>query len=88
MSVSKLKEILDEIQYPILVEIVDHEWFKDSYPSICWNTKGDFDDLSNTFSVETIGSGTNYDGYFIINAYSGCGEAVTYFFNLSKEVKF
>lgn len=92
MSISKLKEILDEIDYPVLMEIVDCCWFRDDYPCVYWNSDDNLNELEvgdgNTYSSETIGTGAEYGGYFVINAHTGCGETVTYFFNLSKEVKF
>lgn len=87
MGVQALKEILSKIDHPVFVEVVEYDWFVDPYPSVVWSTNGDFDDLSSTYAVETIGSGVNYDGYFVVNAHTGCGETVTYMFNLEKEVK-
>ncbi len=92
MGISKLKEILEEIDYPVLMEIVESCWFRDDYPCVCWNSDDELGELEagdgNTYSCETIGAGVEHDGYFVINAHTGCGETVTYFFNLSKEVKF
>lgn len=92
MSIKKLKEILDEIDHPVYVEIVDCCWAEDGYPSVCWNTDDNEDDLENgdgnTYSIELIGGQSEYDGYRVVNGHTGCGETVTYFFNLEKEAKF
>jgi hypothetical protein len=91
MSVSELKEILDEIDYPVLMEIVDCAWRRDEW-TVEWNTDNNLDDLEggdgDTYSVEIFEGNAEYDGYLVLNAHTGCGETMTYFFNLSKEVKF
>lgn len=91
MSIIKLKEILDEIDYPVLMEFVDSMWYQRPY-EIYWNDQENKDDLENgdghTYSVEVLGGRKEHDGYLIVNADNGCGETITYFFNLSKEVKF
>lgn len=91
MSVNKLKEIIELIDIPIYLGVIDNAWYADGF-DIHWNTDDNEDDLENgdenTYSVETIGAPTEYDGYYVVNASTGCGETVTYFFNLSKEVKF
>ena len=91
MSIKKLQKILDEIDYTVLMEIVDHAWRRDEY-RVEWNTDNNLDDLEggdgDTYSVEMYESTAEYDGYLVVNAHTGCGETVTYFFNLSKEVKF
>ena len=91
MSVKKLQKILDEIDYPVMVEVVDCIW-ANMDGSIYWNT---YDNqaaleylLGETFGLEVNNAGTTYDGHLVVNGDTGCGETVTYFFNLSKEVKF
>jgi hypothetical protein len=90
MSVSKLKEILLEIDHPVYIDIIDSCWYID-YFDIAWNTDDNEEDLENgdgnTYSVETKGAHSEYDGYLVVNADTGCGETVTYFFNLEREVK-
>lgn len=91
MSVKILKEILEEIDHPVLIEVVDCTWHLDGF-DVSWNTDDDEDDLEdrdgNTYSVEVRGGIGEYDGYLVLNADTGCGETVTYLFNLEKEVKF
>lgn len=91
MSINKLKEILDAIDYPVLMEIVDCCWTVDHF-EIHWNTDDDEDDLENgdgnTYSIEMFESANDYGGYLVVNGNNGCGQTITYFFNLSKEVKF
>jgi len=91
MSVSKLKEILGDIDYPVLMDIVDCAWRRDEY-TVEWNTDNNLDDLEggdgDTYSVEIFEGNAEYDGHLVVNAHTGCGETMTYFFNLSKEVKF
>ena len=92
MSVNRLREILDQIQYPVLMEEVDCIWQRDcNRGEITWNRDDSLEDLRNgdgeTYSIEPIGECCEYDGYLFINAATGCGETVTYFFNLQREVK-
>lgn len=79
MSVKNLKEIIDAIDIPIDDDVV------------YWNTDDNKDDLENwdgdTYSAEIIGAPTEYDGYYVVNANTGCGETVTYLFNLEKEIE-
>lgn len=90
MSIKKLREILNQIDHPIYVEIVDCCWVEDGF-DIHWNTDDNEDDLENgdgnTYSMESVGGQSEYDGYRVVNGHTGCGETVTYFFNLEKEVK-
>lgn len=91
MSVKKLQKILDEIDYPIMVEIVDCLWTR-QYPEVMWNVNDNKVDVEErdgeTYSCEMRCGTIEYDGYLVVNGDTGCGETVTYFFNLSKEVKF
>lgn len=90
MSVKVLKEILEEIDIAIMMEVVECIWSRDGF-DFSWNTDDDEDDLENgdgnTYSVEVRGGVAEYDGYLVLNADTGCGETVTYLFNLSKEVE-
>lgn len=92
MSISKLKEILNEIDYPVLMEIVDCMWTRMDGCGIYWNTDNNIDDLeegdNNTYSTEDFEGELEFDGYLVVNGNNGCGQTITYFFNLSKEVKF
>lgn len=91
MSIKKLKEILDEIDYPVLMEIVDNHWFGSGH-DILWNGDDNIKDLEdgdgNTYSTQLFEGTYEYDGYLVVNGDNGCGQTITYFFNLSKEVKF
>lgn len=91
MSIAKLKEILDEIEYPVLMEIVDYIWCKGEF-EIRWNTDNNEYDLEiwerKTYAVELLEGYHTYDGYLVANGDDGCGQTITYFFDLSKEVKF
>lgn len=91
MSVKVLKEILEEIDHPVLIEIIDCMWCADKVEAH-WNKDDNKDDLmegeGSSYSVEIRGSTSEYDGYLVLNADTGCGETVTYLFNLEKEVKF
>ena len=93
MSVNRLREILDQIQYPVLMEEVDCIWQRDcNRGEITWNRDDSLEDLRNgdgeTYSIETSGTGFEYDGYLFINADTGYSSIATYFFNLEKEMKF
>lgn len=91
MSIKNLVKILDEIDYPVFMEIIDCIWYKDS-AEVYWNTQDSKEDLSEregeTYSSELLNGETIYDGYLVVNGDTGCGETVTYFFNLEKEVSF
>lgn len=91
MSVKKLQKILDEIDYPVMVEIIESTWTQ-SPDEVQWNEDDNREHLENgddnTYSCDTRGCSSEYDGYLVVNGDTGCGETVTYFFNLSKEVKF
>ena len=91
MSVKKLQKILDEIDYPVMLEIVECMWTRQPW-EVKWNLDDNKEDLengyANTYSCETRGCSSEYDGYLVVNSGTDCGETITYFFNLSKEVKF
>lgn len=91
MSVQKLKEVLCQIDYPVLVEVVDVVWCRVG-DEIHWNAEDNKEDLEDgdgeTYSVEVRQGDVEYDGYLVVNGDGGCGETCTYFFNLSKEVVF
>ena len=91
MSIKALKKIIDEINLPLMVEIIEDIWYQ-SCEGVTWNTDNFKEDLENgddnTYSVEVRGDSEKYDGYLVVNGDNGCGETITYFFNLSKEVKF
>lgn len=91
MSVKKLQKILEEIDYPILIEIVDNLWCR-NHGSIEWNAYDNKEDLENgegeTYGIETRDGELHYDGYLVVNGDTRCGETVTYMFNLSKECSF
>ena len=93
MSINKLKEILDEIDYPVLMEIVDYSWCRDgTYYYYSCNDEDNPEDLENedgnTYSTEAFEGWVEHGGYLVVNGNNGCGQTITYFFNLSKEVKF
>ena len=93
MSIKRLQKILDEIDYPILVEIVDCVWCRDDTDCYFqWNDGGNLEDLENldgdTYSMEAFEGWVEHGGYLVVNGHNGCGQTITYFFNLSKEVKF
>ena len=93
MSVNKLKEILDEIDYPVLMEIVDCLWCREEGEcELYWNTDNVIVDLEDrdgdTYSTEAFEGWVEHNGYLVVNGHNGCGQTITYFFNLSKEVKF
>ena len=92
MSIKKLQEILDEFDYPVLMEIVDYSWTRcDDNGYFSWNSSDNLEDLENvdgdTYSVETFEGFSEYDGYVVVNAHDGCGQTITYFFNKEKEIK-
>ena len=91
MSIKRLQKILDEIDMPVMMEVIECVWRRDEY-TVEWNTDNNLNDLEggdgDTYSVEMYEGTAEYDSYLVVNAHTGCGETVTYFFNLSKEVKF
>lgn len=90
MSVKALGEILDKIEYPVNVEIIDHIWYRE-YGNFIWNTDDNEEHLleedGDTYSVEANMGDEEYDGYIVVNGDNGCGDTITFFFNKSKEVK-
>ena len=94
MSIQKLKEVLDEIDYPVLMEIIDCSWTRDSVVGehFAWNAGDNLEDLENvdgeTYSMESFEGYYEYDGYLVVNGHNGCGQTITYMFNLEKEVAF
>lgn len=93
MSIKKLQKILDEIDYPVLMEIIDHAWCREAGENdFFWNTENILVDLEDrdgdTYSTEAFEGWVVHDGYLVVNGNNGCGQTITYFFNLSKEVKF
>ena len=90
MSISRLKEILDEIEYPLLMEIIDCTWFREG-DNFFWNedSLADLEDQDgNTYGTEAFEGWVEYYDYLVVNGHNGCGQTITYFFNLSKEVQF
>ena len=91
MSIKKLRKILGEIDYPVMIEVVDCMWTQ-TPDVVMWNVYDNKEDLEcvdgETYSCEMRCGTVEYDGYLVVNGDTGCGETVTYFFNLSKEVKF
>lgn len=92
MSIKKLQKILDEIDYPVLMEFVDCAWCREEGENdFFWNEESlaDLEDRDGeTYSTEAFEGWDEFDGYLMVNGHNGCGETITYFFNLSKEVKF
>ena len=93
MSIKKLQKILDEIDYPVLMEVVDCVWCRDEINCYFqWNYGDNLEDLENeggdTYSMEAFEGCFEYNDYLVVNGHNGCGQTITYFFNLSKEVKF
>ena len=93
MSIKKLQKILDEIDYPVLMEVIDCAWCREEGENdLFWNTENILVDLEDrdgeTYSTEAFEGWDEFDGYLVVNGHNGCGQTITYFFNLSKEVKF
>lgn len=89
-SIELLKSIFERIDYPCHIEFVDTVWAISLDSSeILYNTDDDEDDLENqngeTYSVSLREGWVKHDGYLVANCDTGCGDTVTYFFNLSKE---
>lgn len=91
MSVLSLKRFITAVGYPVNIEVIEDFWYRDSY-GIGWNTDGNLEDLEdgngNTYSMEYESQGKDFEGYFVVNGNDGCGNTVTYLFNLDKEVSF
>lgn len=84
-----LKSIFNKIDYPCCVQFVDTIWTSDYESEIYYNTDDSEEDLENqdgeTYSVELREGWLKHNGYLIANCDTGCGDTVTYFFNLEKE---
>jgi len=90
MSVAKLKEVIESCPVEMNVEVIDHFWFR-TQNEIRWNTGNCVEDLDDrdgeTYSVEYYHGTEEWDGYLVVpNANDGCGNTVTMFFNLKKEI--
>ena len=92
MSVKKLRKILDEIDHPVLMEFVDCAWCREEGENdFFWNEESlaDLEDRDGeTYFTEAFEGWDEFDGYLVVNGHNVCGQTITYFFNLSKEVKF
>lgn len=88
-DIELMKSIFDKIDYPCYIQFVDTIWTFDSKYKISYNTDDGIEDLENgegmTYSVELLDGWTKHDGYLIANCNDGCGNTITYFFNLGKE---
>lgn len=91
MNVEKLVEILDEINYPVLMEVDLESIWRIEDNEITWNSEGDRNDLED-------GEGETYNGYLpegfhvqgdylVCNVDTQCGQWVTRIFSVYKEVK-
>lgn len=92
MNIQNLIEYLNEIDYPILMEVnLDSIWYLDGDEYIHWNEDGNHTDLEEeqgeTYSGELPEGYKRQGGYLIANVNTGCGQRVTRVFALSKEVK-
>lgn len=92
MSIKKLRKILDEIDHPVFMEFVDCAWCREEGENdFFWNEESlaDLEDRDGeTYFTEAFEGWDEFDGYLVVNGHNGCGQTITYFFNLSKEVKF
>lgn len=91
MDIEKLVEILDEIDYPVLIEVdLESIWHIDGN-DVTWNSDGNRNDLEE-------GEGDTYSGYLpegyhvqgdylVCNVDTQCGQWVTHIFSIYKEVK-
>ena len=90
-SIETLKKIFDEIDYPCYVEFVDCIWKFVDDSNIYYNTDDSTEDLENedgnTYDLYIREGSCKYDNYLIVNGDDGCGNTITYFFNLEKEIK-
>lgn len=91
MNVEKLVEILDEINYPVLMEVDLESIWRIEDGEITWNSEGNRNDLED-------GEGNTYSGYLpegfhvqgdylVCNVDTQCGQWVTRIFSVYKEVK-
>ena len=90
-SIETLKKIFDEIDYPCYIEFVDCVWMYNGNNGIYYNTDDSVRDMEYeegmTYSLEFRDGSHEHEGYLIVNGDTGCGDTVTYFFNLDKEIK-
>ena len=91
-SIKTLKKIFDEIDYSCYVEFVDCIWmFMNDGDEIYYNTDDSVEDLENedgnTYNLYIREGSHKHDNYLIVNGDDSCGNTITYFFNLEKEIK-
>ena len=89
-DIKLLKSLFDKIDYPCYVQFVETVWTFDSEHVIFYNTDDDQEDLENqdgeTYSVDLREGWIKHDGYLVVNCGDGCGNTITHFFKLEKEI--
>jgi hypothetical protein len=88
-KIEQLKELLSDMEYPSMMEVVDAAWFRDN-EEFHWNTDHNVEDLyngdGNTYSGYQTESYTEWEGYLVVNLDTLVGYWMTYLFPLDKEV--
>jgi hypothetical protein len=86
----KLKEALEEIPFPMMVDFVEDMWMQEG-ERFRWNSDNSLEDLknddANTYGAYSMEGIVDYEGYRIINGDMQQGFWITLFFNLDKEIE-
>lgn len=82
MNIQSVKKFFEDINYPCNVEFVDDEW--------CLSPHGEcyFNDRKDIYSFTKSGGYLDKYGFRIQNGDNGCGDTITYFLPLDKEISY
>lgn len=86
---SQLKLLLDSIDYPHLMDIINHPWYIEGN-EVHWNSENNLLDLYNqegqTFGGWLPEGKGVWEGYTVVNYDTQCGQWVTLLLNNEKQV--
>ena len=85
----QLKELLEDVNYPHLMQVIDNNWFIDK-DEVGWNTEDNLLDLCNqegeTYGGELPEGVGEWEGHTVANYDTGCGQWITLLLNNEKQV--
>lgn len=85
----QLKELLDNIDYPHLMDVIDHPWYING-DSVYWNTDNSLKDLAyqdgKTFGGYLPEGVAEWEGYTVCNHDTQCGQWITLLLNNDKQI--
>lgn len=85
----QLKQLLGSIDYPHLMDVIDHPWYIYG-DSVYWNSDDNIKDLTDgggkTYGGWLPEGVAEWEGYTVANHDTGCGQWVTLLLNNEKQV--